>query len=1454
MWIVRVALQRPYTFIVLAILILLLGAFAIVRTTVDILPVIRIPIIAAIWFYDGLSPQEIATRIATNNERTAPLTVSDIEHSESQSLNGRSIIKFFFQPHVNETLAYAQITGISQGQLRQAPPGTTPPFIIAYDASTVPIIQLALSSPTLSDVQLFDTGNQIVRLALATVPGAAAPFPYGGALRQIQVDLDPAALRAHKLSAADVSAALSSQNLILPAGTQKIGDREYFVKLNADTHTVAELNDLPIRSANGATTYVHDVAHVRDGSPPQTNIVRLNGKRAVLMSVLKTGGASTLDVIGGIRDRLPALRASLPPTLSISAVADQSVFVRAAVNGVLREGLIAALLTGVMILLFLGSWRSTVIIAISIPLAALASLVCLAALGETINIMTLGGLALAVGILVDDATVTVEAIHRQLEQGNALQDAILEGARHIAVPAFVSTLAICIVFVPMFLLHGVARYLFVPLAAAVIFAMLASYLLSRTLVPTLAMYWLQAATGAAGTGRRGALQRWQRGFEQGFERLREHYRKLLAVALAGGSRFVGLFLAAMVATALLAFPVGPLPGLGQDFFPAVDGGEIKLHVRAPSGTRVDATAALCDRIESVVRATIPARDLASITDNIGLPNSGINLTYSTSAPVGAGDADIMVSLKTGHRPTEEYVRQLRRMLPARFPGASFAFLPADIVNQILNFGQPAPLDLQISGGNLDANRAYAQRLLQELRHIPGLADVRLQQAFDFPQLDVTVDRTRAQQLGFSQQNVANDLLVSLSGTAQAAPSYWIDTQTGTQYPVITQTPQYRLASLDALGATPITAGSGGDAQLLANLATFRRDVGPAVVSHYNAMPVLDIYGAAAGSDLGFVASRVDAVLAATRAALPRGTQVAMRGQVETMRSSFNGLLLGLVGAIILVYLLIVVNFQSWLDPLIIISALPAALAGIVWMLFLSGTHVSIPALTGAIMCMGVATANSILVVSYARERFDAGDSALQAALHAGHTRLRPVLMTALAMILGMLPVALGLGEGGEQNAPLGRAVIGGLVFATAATLFFVPAVFTLIHGRGRPAAPLPLELTMDDPRSALYRRRALRSGLALAAILAAWGIYDRLAARAALGHEADAASVPVVAVAQPKSSGAAEELVLPATVNAFADSPIYARTSGYLRRWLVDIGTRVHRGQLLAEIDTPEVDQQLQQARADLAVAQANARLAHSTAARWQQLLASGSVARQDVDDKVGDAEAKQAAEASARANLQRLEELESFKRIVAPFDGVITARRTDVGALISAGTGASGSAAGATGAATAGELFHIAAAGHLRVYVNVPQSHAAQMHRGVPADVVLSERPGSHSAATVVSTADAIDPASRTLLVQLELADPASGMLPGAYAEVHFHIAGAAATLRIPSNALLFRGDGLSVVKVTADNRMSVQPVTVGRDFGAEVEVTSGLTAADRVVLSPPESSQSGTPVRVSVPDAAGR
>ena len=1052
MWIVRVALQRPYTFIMLAVLIVLMGGYAILNTATDIFPNIKIPIAAVIWRYTGILPEEIANRIVLFSERIAQTTVNDVEHTESQSVNGTAVVKYFFQPDVDQALSFAQMTAVSQSQLAFSPPGTTAPFLLAYSASSVPILQLALSSDTLPEAQIYDLANTILRTQLATVAGASTPYPFGGKQRQVQVDLDPQALRANGLSANDVVNAIGAQNLILPAGTEKMGELEYFIKLNANPSQIDDLNNVPIRAHNGTLTYIRDVAHVRDGYSPQTNMVRLDGRRAVLLSVLKTGKASTIDIINSINQKLPQIRASLPSALTIKPISDQSVFVRAAISGVIREAIIAGALTGLLILLFLGSWRSTLIITISIPLSILASIACLSALGETINIMTLGGLALSVGILVDDATVTIENINYHLEQGKEVETAILDGAQQIALPALVSTLSICIVFVPMFLLAGIAKFLFIPLAEAVVFAMLASYLLSRTLVPTLAKFWLKKQEHRSGKTGGNVLNRFQQRFERGFAKLRDGYRELLLAALQSGPRFVAIFLGCMAATALLAFPLGPLPGLGQDFFPSVDGGQIKLHMRARTGTRIEETAALCDAVEATIREVIPAKQLVNIVDNIGLPYSGINLAYSTSAPVGPGDADIFVNLSEQHTPTAEYVRALRSKLIAAYPSASFAFLPADMIGQILNFGLPSPIDIQVTGFNVDGNRAFANNLLQKLRAVPGAVDLRIQQSGDYPQFNVDVDRNKAQLLGLTEQAVATNMLVSLSGSFQTAPSFWVDPKSGTQYQVTAQTPQYRMESLNDLGNTPLN-GPNGASQILSSVASIHRSVAPAVVSHYNATPVIDIFGSVQGTDLGYVSAQIGKIITEAKKDLPRGSNVVMRGQVQTMRASFNGLLIGLLAAVVLVYMLIVVNFQSLLDPFIIITALPAALAGIVWMLFLTHTTVSVPALTGAIMCMGVATANSVLVISFARERMDAGDDAFEAALQSGFTRLRPVLMTALAMIIGMIPMALGLGDGGEQNAPLGRAVIGGLIFATVATLFFVPTVFSIIHGRGAARVP-----------------------------------------------------------------------------------------------------------------------------------------------------------------------------------------------------------------------------------------------------------------------------------------------------------------------------------------------------------------------------------------------------------------
>ena len=1041
MWIVRLALRRPYTFVVLALVVLLLTPVALRRTPTDIFPNISIPVVSTVWNYGGLSAPEMANRIVSGYERALTTTVNDIEHIESQSLAGVAVVKVFFQPRARIDAAVSQVTAIAQTVVRQMPPGTTPPFIITYSASTVPVLQLALSGQGISEQQLFDLGNNTIRTQLATVEGAAIPYPYGGKQRQIQVDIDLAALQAKGLAPADVVNALNVQNLILPTGTSKIGTFEYAIETNSSPTTIQGLNDLPIRAAGGAVVFLRDVAHVRDGYPPQTNIVRVNGQRASLLTILKTGAASTLDIIRRVRETLEFNKDSLPPNLTVTPIADQSLFVRASINGVIKEALIAACLTGLMILLFLGSWRSTLIIAVSIPLSILMSLLILSALGETINIMTLGGFALAVGILVDDATVEIENINRNIAQGKEITQAILDGAAQIAVPAFVSTLSICIVFVPMFFLTGVARYLFVPLAEAVVFAMLSSYFLSRTLVPTMARFLLREAEpeGAPPTN---VFERVQRGFEERFERLRGGYRNLLERAMARAPLFAAIFLVGCVGSAALL-----MPWLGRDFFPAVDSGQIKLHVRARTGTRIEETARLCDRIDGTIRSTIPPDELGTIIDNIGVPYSGLNLSYSNSAPIGPADADIFVTLKERHRPVASVMRELRDHLALEYPGVTFYFLPVDMVSQILNFGLPAPIDVQIVGNDQIGNRAFAEKLVSRMRRIPGMVDLRIQQSQDAPKLDVAVDRSKAEQIGYTQRDVAGNLLVALSGSAQTQPTYWLDPKNGVTYSVAVQAPQYRIQSLADLEAIPVTGPAGRAPQILGNLADIRRGAQLATVSHYNVQPVIDVFGGVDGTDLGAVAGPVTRLVKASEKELPRGSHIITRGQMLTMRDSFRGLLFGLIFSIVLVYLLIVVNFQSWLDPLIIISALPAAIAGIVWFLFLLHTPLSVPALTGAIMCMGVATANSILVVSFSKERLAEGRSAGEAATLAGFTRFRPVIMTALAMIIGMIPMSLGLGEGGEQNAPLGRAVIGGLLLATAATLFFVPVVFRLVHGR-----------------------------------------------------------------------------------------------------------------------------------------------------------------------------------------------------------------------------------------------------------------------------------------------------------------------------------------------------------------------------------------------------------------------
>ena len=1054
MWIVNLALKRPYTFIVMAIMIVLATPLALMRTPVDVLPAINIPVISVIWNYNGFSATEMTNRITSVHERILTTTVNNIQHVESTSLPGIAVVKVFLQPGANVQTAIAQTVSSAQAIVRQMPQGATPPLVITYSASSIPVIQLGLSSKTLSEQSLADIALNFLRPQLITVPGVQIPFPYGGRTRVVAIDLDPQALLAKGLTPADIVNSINAQNLVLPTGTAKMGQTEYRIDTNASADTIADINDLPIQTVNGATTYLREVASVRDGFAPQTNVVRQNGQRGVLISILKSGDASTLKVVSDLKSLLPKVIPTLPEGLTITPLFDQSVFVNAAVQGVIHEALIAAVLTAMMILLFLGNWRSTLIIAISIPLSIFTSLIALSALGETINIMTLGGLALAVGILVDDATVTIENIERHLHLGTNLHDAILDGAGEIAVPAFVSTLCICIVFVPMFFLTGVARFLFVPLAEAVVFAMLASYVLSRTLVPTLAMLLFrpqQASTGPDHSTSRFA--RIHHAFNNAFERLRAWYIVLLSILLVRRRFYAMCFLGFCVLSTGLVFV------LGRDFFPNADSGNIRLHMRAPTGYRIEETARLADQVERVIRESVPPDELGAIVDNLGLPVSGINLSYSNAGTIGTLDGELLIALKPGHRATQHYVQTLRALLPQRFPGVEFFFQPSDIITQILNFGQPAAIDVQVLGNDLASNMTIASSLMKKLRQIPGAVDVHVLQRNDEPTLLADMDRTRMQQLNLSAQNVAQNMLISLSGSSQTTPSFWINPRTGVQYPLQIQTPQYNISSVDDLLGTPISASgrTGMPLQLLGNLVQMRSVASPAVITHYNIRPAIDVYVSVEGRDLGAVAGEIDRIVSDARATLPRGTDLTMRGQVETMRTSYIGLGAGVAMAIVLVYLLIVVNFQSWLDPLIIISARPAALAGIAWMLFITGTHLSVPALTGAIMTVGVATANSILVVSFARQRLAAGAPPLTAALEAGATRIRPVLMTALAMIIGMVPMALGLGEGAEQNAPLGRAVIGGLLFATVSTLLFVPLVFGGVHAR-------------------LARRRARRAG------------------------------------------------------------------------------------------------------------------------------------------------------------------------------------------------------------------------------------------------------------------------------------------------------------------------------------------------------------------------------------------
>lgn len=1038
MWIVDIALRRPYTFIVMALCILLGTPLTLLRMPTDILPEINIPVISMVWYYSGMSAQEMGSRVTGVSERALTTLVNDIEHIESQTLPGVAVIKIFLHPSASVPAAIAQTVAIGQTQLKQLPPGITPPLVIQYSASSVPVVQLGVTHPDMSENEVFDTSINFLRPQLVTIPGAAVPYPYGGRSRVVAVDLDNKALEARGLSGADVVNAISVQNLILPAGTAKFGPLERNVSVEGSTPSIQALNDIPIKTSNGITLRLSEVAYVHDGASPQVNVVRQDGKRGTLLSVIKNGGASTLSIVSTLFERLPQMIETLPKGVIVKPLFDQSIFVRAAIGGVIHEALSAAALTAAMILLFLGNWRSTLIIAVSIPLSIFCSLMALNALGQTINLMSLGGLALAVGILVDDATVTIENIERHLHMGTPLYDSIREGAGEIALPALVSTLCICIVFVPMLFLNGVAKYLFVPLAEAVVFAMLASYVLSRTLVPTLALLMMKRENLGAPSGWVGQIHVR---FHRLFEMLRSSYTALLA-SLLERKKIAGPAILGFCLLSCLLYPV-----LGQDFFPTVDSGKIRLHLRAPTGTRIEETARITDEVEAHIRTMFHDDEIDTILDNIGVPISGINLTYSNGGTIGSLDAEILIGLKPGHRPTADIVHALREDLPARFPGIECFFQPADIVSQILNFGSPAALDIQFNGNNIEANYQLANQLQKKLKSIPGAVDVHVQQRLDEPTLALQMDRTQLQQLGLSGLNVAQNVLVSLSGSFQTAPAFWLNPKNGVVYNIAVQTPQTRIGDIDDLMNTPVTGSPGsGPAPILGNLVSAHAKTEMAVVSHYDIKPVVDVFVSVDGKDLGSVAREVDRMIEEVKPQLPRGSQLTLRGQVQTMRNSFVGLGLGLAGAIVLVYLLIVVNFQSWMDPFIIITGLPAALAGIAWTLFLTGTTLSVPALTGAIMTMGVATANSILVVAFARSLMDQGMNAHDAALSAGATRIRPVLMTAAAMVIGMIPMALGLGEGGEQNAPLGRATIGGLLFATVSTLIFVPLVFAAIHG------------------------------------------------------------------------------------------------------------------------------------------------------------------------------------------------------------------------------------------------------------------------------------------------------------------------------------------------------------------------------------------------------------------------
>ena len=1038
MWLVDIALRRPYTYLVMALLILLATPFVLRSTPTDILPEIRIPVVSIVWTYSGFPPKEMRERIVSPFEKALTTTVNDIEHIEAQSMSSVGVVKVFFHPNVDISTAIAQVTSISQFMLRTLPPGTVAPLIITYSSSTVPVVQVGLSSAVLSEQQLNDIAINQVRTQLITFPGVAVPYPYGGKFRVVSVDLDIPALTAKGLTPADVINAISAQNLILPAGTIKLNELEHAVRLNGSPDSIAGLNQLPVKTVNGSPTYLSEVAHVRDGFQPQLNIVKKNGERGVLLTVMKSGPESTLRIVENIKSKIPEIAKGAPDGLNIATMFDQSIFVKAAIESVLHEAVIASCLTAALILLFLGSWRSTCIIAISIPLSILSSIILLNAMGETINLMTLGGLTLAIGILVDDATVTIENVERHLHLGKDLYTAIFDGASEIATPALVSTLCICIVFLPMFFLTGVARYLFVPLAEAVVFAMMASYFLSRTLVPTMALMLMKNQQHSL-AGEPGVLRGIHLGFDRGFERMRHTYLSALSALLVRRKIFMAAFLSFCVASCGLFFV------LGEDFFPAVDAGQIRLHMRAPTGTRIEETARLADQAERVIREVIPDSELDAVLANIGTTISSMKMAYNNAGTFGVIDCEFLISLKPEHRPTDEHINRLRDELPKRFPATEFYFQPADIVSQILNFGAQAPIDIQFSGKDINASYAMAKELMKKVQAIPGTVDVHIHQRLDQPTMSLEVDRTALQSLNLTANNVAQNVLVSLAGSFQTTPAFWVNPTNGVVYNLLVQSPQHRVNSIDALLSTPVAPTGGGQAQLLGNLVSVKPTVQPAVISEYDITPVIDIYVSVHGRDFGGVVNAINKEVDAMLPSLKKGQKLTLRGQVNTMKTSYRGLLIGLAGAIVLVYLLIVVNFQSWIDPLIIVSALPAALAGIAWMLFITGTHLSVPALTGAIMTMGVATANSILLVSFALQRLRAGVPPLSAALEAGATRIRPVLMTAAAMIIGMVPMAIGFGEGAEQNAPLGRAVIGGLLFATVSTLFFVPIVFASVH-------------------------------------------------------------------------------------------------------------------------------------------------------------------------------------------------------------------------------------------------------------------------------------------------------------------------------------------------------------------------------------------------------------------------